>query len=248
VPGLNPPVIYPRDQTVRHHGRGLQLFQTSNYASPSVDQSGFPAVFFLDARLFLKAQLEIPRAELPIPPHVHDLIGDAASIKDAALLFFRTTHSWLPILSKRRFYECLLNPLLQPRSDIALLLLSIRLITTPPSLDIPTSKTPVYLAAKQFYSDVVAAGTCSIQVLQSGVLIALYELSHALYPSAYLSIASCARYGVAFGMNGKGLSQTKIPLHRDETEERKRSWWAVLILDRLGAFFFFECGPPLTPE
>jgi hypothetical protein len=49
-------------------------------------------------------------------------------------------------------------------------------------------------------------------------------------------------------MNGKGLSQTKIPLHRDETEERKRSWWAVLILDRLGAFFFFECGLPLTPE
>lgn len=197
----------------------------------------------------MQAQLEIPRPELPIPRHVHDLIGNAASIKDTAVQFFKTTHSWLPILSKRRFYDCLLNPLLQPRPDVALLLLSIRLITIPPLSDVPTSKTPVYLAAKQFYSDVVAVGTCSVQVLQAGILISLYELGHALYPSAYLSIASCARYGVAFGINGKDPSQAKFSLNGNwnEAEERKRSWWAVLILDRLRALIFFERGLLLTP-
>jgi hypothetical protein len=251
VSGPDPPIVCPRSQTVPRlvQDKDLRHFQTPSYASRSVDESGFPAVFFLDTRLFLQAQLEIPRAELPIPRHVHDLIGDAASIKDMAQRFFKTTHSWLPILSKRRFYECLLNPLLQPRPDIALLLLSIRLITIPPLSDIPTSKTPVYLAAKQFYSEVVAVGTCSIQVLQAGILISLYELSHALYPSAYLSIASCARYGVAFGINGKGPSQPKFSLNWnwDEAEERRRSWWAVLILDRLRALLFFERGLLLTP-
>jgi hypothetical protein len=104
-----------------------------------------------------------------------------------------------------------LNPLLQRRSDGTLLLLSIRLIMTPPPSGSPTSKTPIYLAAKQFYSKVVDVGTCSIHVLQAGILISLYELGHALYPSAYLSIASCARYGMAFSMGRKGKLQSNVP-------------------------------------
>ena len=162
--------------------------------------------------------------------------------------FFTTIYSWLPIVSKRRFSERLLNPLIQPRSDGVLLLLSIRLITTPPSPDMPTSKTPIYLATKQFYFKVLGAGTSSIYVLQAGILISLYELGHALYPSAYWTIASCARYGVAFGMNGKGTLQTNMSLDWDETEERKRAWWAVLILDRSGTLILFKRRLPLTPR
>lgn len=94
------------------------------------------------------------------------------------------------------------------------------------------SMTPEYLAAKRLYAEMEGAGGFSTQVLQSGVLIALHEFGHAVYPAAYLSIGACARYGISSGMDGTGTSQVKAPYDWIEAEERKRVWWAVLILDR----------------
>ena len=139
----------------------------------------------------------------------------------------------------------LLNPVLQPRADVALLLLSIQLVATPPSQDRSASNTAIYQTTKKFYSEVEAAGAWSIQVLQSGILISLYELGHAIYPSAYLSIGACARYGVAFEANGRRTSHSNTPGHQIEMEERNRAWWAVVILDRFENRLF-ECAQLTT--
>jgi hypothetical protein len=64
------------------------------------------------------------------------------------------------------------------------------------------------------------------------VFIALYEFGHAIYPAAYLTIGAMARYGISSGIDGSGPSQMPPPSDWIEDEERKRIWWAVLILDR----------------
>jgi hypothetical protein len=72
------------------------------------------------------------------------------------------------------------------------------------------------------------SGIASTHILQSGILIALYEFGHGIYPAAYLSIGACARWGMMYEfdeMEGRGQGWM-------DTEERKRAWWAVLILDR----------------
>ena len=146
-----------------------------------------------------------------------------------ASLYFDTIHYYFPIISKQRFYS-LMNPLSQPRADVALLVLCMRLTTLRRSSD-PMISTPEYFAAKKFYAAIEGAGTCSTQVLQSGILIAFYEFGHAIYPAAFLSVGTAARYGVSFGMNVDEYAELG-GLNWIEVEEKKRTWWAVLILDR----------------
>ncbi len=53
------------------------------------------------------------------------------------------------------------------------------------SSHVTTPKTTLYRVTKQFHFD-VETGILSIQVLQAGILIALYEIGHAVYPAALL--------------------------------------------------------------
>lgn len=194
--------------------------------------SKFPAVFFLDADIFQRSHLEIPKVQIPVPGYVREVVGDDTEIRNVAVRYFDTIHSYFPIVSKQRFYSVLMNPLAQPRADVALLVLCMRLVTSSYSTnDIRMASLPEYFTAKKFYSSVEAAGTCSTQVLQAGILIAFYEFAHAIYPAAYLSIGACARYGISYGMDEGGFPDSGA-LNWIEVEEKKRTWWAVLILDR----------------
>jgi hypothetical protein len=137
----------------------------------------------------------------------------------------------MPLISKVWFYDHLINPLSPPRADVTLLLLSIHLITWVPSVS-KDPHTSVYIAAKRFFRELETAGTLSIRVVQAGVLIALYELGHSIYPAAYISVGLSARYAVAMGFD-KAVKRGNITgLPWNKLEERKRVWWAILILDR----------------
>ena len=204
--------------------------QYASVQEPHLHRAKFPAVFFLDAEIFHRGHLEIPKVSIPISHYVRELIGDDTEIRRMASVFFDTIHTYFPIISKQRFYSILMNPLSQPRADVALLVLCMRLTALHRSSD-PTLSSPEYSAAKSFYAAVEGAGTCSTQVLQSAILIAFYEFGHAIYPAAYLSVGTAARYGVSFGMNIDEDSEHG-GLNWIEVEEKKRTWWAVVILDR----------------
>ncbi|KAH7348393.1 putative fungal-specific transcription factor [Rhexocercosporidium sp. MPI-PUGE-AT-0058] len=217
-------------------------------AASTSTRNTFPPVFFLDSKIFQLSQLEIPTLSIPTPAYLPPLIGEFNTWRSTAANFFDTVHRWLPIVSKARLYSHLLNPLVPRRTDVALLVLCMKLATLFPTSS-PTSDRveldedgdrgerewvpPVeYLAAKRLHADLVEGGGFSTQVLQSGVLIALYEYGHAIYPAAYLSIGACARYGISAGLDGSGMEQVKKTYNWVEEEEQKRVWWAVLILDR----------------
>jgi len=192
-------------------------------------------VFFLDADIFQRGNLEIPKISIPVPTYVREVIGDDAEIRSVAFKFFDTIHSYFPIISKQRFYSNLMNPLAQPRADVALLVLCMRLVTLSYlTKDVRMASVPEYFTAKKFYAAVEEAGACSTQVLQAGILIAFYEFGHAIYPAAYLSIGACARYGISYGMDEGGFPDSGA-LNWIEAEEKRRVWWAVLILDRYSA-------------
>lgn len=185
---------------------------------------------------------------IPIPAHVTAIIGNVTNIRIFASHFFDTIQSWMPIISKKRFYDHYLHPLSQPRADLALLFLCMKLIISIPPKHTKNPQTPTYLAAKQFYLEVETAGIFSIQVLQAGVLISLYELGHAIYPSAFFSIGACARYAYALGIDGNATSQVSKPFTWVEQEERRRVWWAIVILDRFAAPSSHSCTDPCTEE
>ena len=219
--------------------------QTRNYASDrpwygfSVDNDradvqsiDFPTMLFLDPGILQHGQVEISRAATPVPTHVLNILGDMDEILVTATKFFEHIHLWMPFVSKKRFYELYLRSSFQSRSDVVLLLLSLKLITTLPPKSPRNPRTPLYYAAKHFYLEVEGSSIFSIPVLQAGVLLSLYELGHAIYPAAFLSIGACARYAHALGINGCGTLNTRRVLTLVEVEERRRIWWAIVILDR----------------
>ena len=160
------------------------------------------------------------------------LLSDMKDICAALSRFFLYVHTWMPFISKKRLYDLYLTEYHRSRPDVVLLLLAIRLITELPPVSPKNPRTPLYKATKHFYLDVEGSSSFSVLVLQAGVLLALYEVGHGVYPAAYLSIGAAARYAYALGINSNENGGTKKVLTIVEVEERRRVWWAIVILDR----------------
>ena len=193
-------------------------------------------MLFMDPAILQYGQVEMPRTTYPVPADVLLFVGDMTEVITNASTYFETIHVWMPIISKKRFYDHHLQPMFHCHADVTLLLLSMKLITSMLPKELANPRTPAYYAAKHFYLEMEASGMMSIQVLQAGLLLSLYELGHAIYPSAYLSIGVCARYAYALGINQDAKTQASKVLTLVELEENKRVWWGIVILDR------FECS------
>jgi hypothetical protein len=144
----------------------------------------------------------------------------------------------------------MVNPLWEAGPDLALLFLSMKLITSRPQDGIDSSQSPIYLSTKRFISLLESAGTASLLLLQANVLVTWFEYGQAIYPAAWMSAGWCIRYGNLLGVNGHNEALQLLPrLVRQipsvlrlliyvqqgtwtEQEERRRTWWSVLIADR----------------
>jgi hypothetical protein len=199
-------------------------------AEPAPPPNNFPSVFYLDWNVFQRCQVEIPKPILPLPSKISSIIGNAEKWEIIAAEYFATTHTWMPIVSKKTFYEHIRNPSGQIRLDYALLILAMDLICWIPENNDP--RTPTYLVAKSFYLDLEIQGFVSFQILQAAILIALFEFGHAIYPSAAVSIEACVRYGCVLGINWDAKFPAKTPFSWVDVEEQNRVWWAIVIIDR----------------
>nr|UYO77232.1 ACN38 regulatory protein [Trichoderma psychrophilum] len=212
----------------------------AEHSEAQIQTVDFPTILFLDPVLLQHGQVDAVRAVASIPQHVLQLLGSLDELRVTAARFFEHIHKWMPFISKKRFYDLYLQPSFQSRPDVALLLLALKLITTFPPAGSRSPRTALYHATKHFSLEV--QDSFSILVLQAGLLVALYELGHGIYPAAYLSIGTCARYAHALGISVSRTVPTTRVLTLVEVEERRRVWWAIVILDR-----FVSIGCPGRP-
>lgn len=101
------------------------------------------------------------------------------------------------MVSRKRFYEDLRthSENLGAAADLAFLLLGMKLMTWQPSEDDvspekQTARTAAYIETKSFGFQLEASGMFSLRVLQGLLLVAFYEVGHAIYPAAFMSIAA----------------------------------------------------------
>ncbi|UKZ84303.1 uncharacterized protein TrAFT101_000215 [Trichoderma asperellum] len=199
-----------------------------------------PTILFLDPDLLRLGQVETIHTVPTIPKIVLQFLGGLDEIRLTADKFFGHIHQWMPFISKKRFYDLYMQPSFHSRPDVALLLLALKLITTLPLPHLPNPRTVLYHTVKHFYLEVESS--FSLLVLQAGILVALYELGHGIYPAAFLSIGQCGRYAHALGINTSQTVPATRVLTLVEVEERRRVWWAIVILDR-----FVSIGCPGRP-
>ncbi|OPB47156.1 Zn2Cys6 transcriptional regulator [Trichoderma guizhouense] len=185
---------------------------------------------FLDPEAFTSAQLKVPEPDIDylITKDVSDLVGDVANIKAISDQFFSSVQEWMPIVSKTQFLANLVSWLTHKRAELFFLILAMKLSCE----QVSGPRTPLYQITKYLQFRIEHSGALSLQVIQASVLIAIYEMGHGIYPSAFLSISECARYATALGIDKSILCRDLNGVSRNELEERRRVWWAILVLDR----------------
>jgi hypothetical protein len=164
--------------------------------------------------------------------------------------YFRN-YSWLPIISERRIMNG--SRMIQNGGSSAaslILVFSVLLVTTNPFDDeagISPIETHLYLTTKYQFSLCTSLSYPSIELVQAGILIAVYEYSQGAADMAYVTIGTCARLSSLLGLH-KAVS---CPSNTTEeiqnmVEEENCTWWAIVVVDRsypLSLRFHTACIP-----
>ncbi|KAF2195138.1 hypothetical protein K469DRAFT_722435 [Zopfia rhizophila CBS 207.26] len=206
--------------------------ESGHVFSPGADvRSPFPALLFLDSYTFRKQRSQVQPPEINLPRKFLNRLESADQMSRVANFYFESVHAFFPIVSKLRTQHNLSRLVVQPSADTVLLLLAMRLVTQ--SRRDETTRS-LYELTKKCYSYIEQSNLFTLKLLQSGLLIALYEIGHAIFPAAYLTIRNCANVGHALGVHTRNPSMQILPPAKSwtEHEESRRAWWGVVILDR----------------
>ncbi|KAL6819143.1 hypothetical protein V8C40DRAFT_276675 [Trichoderma camerunense] len=209
----------------------VSVSKPQDATSPEPVANHFPASYFLDPLLFSHYNVVLRVPNLPIPQEFLDVTGNAASVRKFAARYFVTIHAWFPILCRPKFYGNLMHQSTHQESDLVLLLVCMRLLCEPPKSK-GYARSPTYCRIKQYFVELESAGVLTVILLQAQLLVAVYELAHAIYPAGHLTVGACARYGLALGLHKEGSLWEHSPSRWIDIEERHRAWWAILWLDR----------------
>ncbi|KAF9892056.1 hypothetical protein FE257_002462 [Aspergillus nanangensis] len=148
--------------------------------------------------------------------------------------YFSNIHPWLPVILEQPFRQRLSKLQAAPRAETALVLLTVLLMMHRGARDVKgTSRKHIYNLCKYLFSFLQLRRGPSVELVQSGLLLVLYELGDSSPSSASLSIATCARLGYALKLNvDKGRDHEDM-ISWMEGEERRRVWAGLYMLDRL---------------
>ncbi|KAG8668254.1 hypothetical protein FPOAC1_007632 [Fusarium poae] len=151
-----------------------------------------------------------------------------------------TIHQWLPMLSIKLLRQTAktLRDSSRGAVDVLVFLALEALITQSDDPDehvlLPQNNSS-YLKAKQGSFIAESDGTINIRLIQTLALLALYELGHGIYPAAYSTIGQAVRLSTLVGLRSQ--RDAKKLFVEPETwtlcEEERRTWWAILMLDRV---------------
>ena len=221
---------FSRHSSIGSRGSGLSPRNSSNPDQTST----FPSLFFLDSEMYHETRMTIPRPTIAVSSDVAAILGSVVDVRDIVERFFANVHLWLPIISKKRMQLTLENHRLELTADLALLLLSMKLVMQTPHGGPQDAQNQLYATVKRHTVIIETGGLISLQLMQALILTATYEIGHAVYPAAYLTTGQCTRLGHLMGIHDRRA--TPQVLKRSgawaEVEEVKRAWWACTLLDR----------------
>ncbi|TVY73163.1 hypothetical protein LSUE1_G005657 [Lachnellula suecica] len=165
----------------------------------------------------------------------HILHASGQTVEGVVSAHFSGVHNWLPIISKKRFYDRFQYSRSLPTADFSILLLAMHLIEQRPSsnLEAEQDREVLYLATRTLFTQVQTFVPSSMCLVQTGVILARYEHGHGMIDAAYVTIGTSARLAFAIGIDN---AQCSRELHGSDAwfdeEEALATWWGLVICDR----------------
>ncbi|KAI1765040.1 hypothetical protein GGR53DRAFT_519847 [Hypoxylon sp. FL1150] len=209
----------------------IGFHQTANPSRGDIDT--FPAIHFLDSDVCVKPLSSYFNPPMPSATLDYSLSPDSNRVNKR---YFSTVHHWMPILSiKKHVRRNMAEAEVAPNSPLQLLFLCMDLVSEPLSPGVTARANLKYSSVLETLFKVENSCFPCIQFLQSVILLSVYELSHGIYPAAYLRVGHASRLCVMMGFHDR---KHAAQLFKDTAtwtgrEEERRAWWAVLCLDRI---------------
>lgn len=140
--------------------------------------------------------------------------------------YWRSVHSYLTIINRKRFLKRVQGLSRKANAESALLLLCIQLCAEPTRSGITAAGNGVYITAKTLFQSISVSKKPSVELVQAGALLALFEHNTDLRGPAYQSLRDCSRLASVLGLDAQPTA-TNTVVH----EERRRLYWGLLSLD-----------------
>lgn len=174
------------------------------------------------------------------PSHIKDSIVQkmwSFTPQDALSAYCRAVEPWFPIISVSKLRTRLPLTWDEAPLDLALLCQSIILFTastpsSPECGDDASEFKSLYLHSKSCITIAEGLGINSFLMIQSRILVTLFELAHGFHLSAYISIGATVRAADLLQIQ-PGIN-TSRPYSVDDVanQERALTWCGILIVDR----------------
>jgi hypothetical protein len=184
--------------------------------------------------------------EITAPQIMTLLSSRGINWKTSADAYFQIIHPWLSIVQMDLFSQKM-DPDRSHHSktrpqEIALLLVCMHLVITPASdlrMDLgvkveggPTSN-PLYMSVKRLFALMKSCGTPSVELVQCGVLLTLFEYGHGDCARAYMTLGESATMSCLIGATpGKYVDSEKQDPVALEDEQKRVLYWGLYIMEK----------------
>lgn len=159
-------------------------------------------------------------------------------VDDVSARYFRGFHSFVPVISRPRFHDQLLQSGAPPPAGFSALLLSMCLVTYHPEIVAQATESlapaTLYVTVRTLLAQVQASSSTSLHLIQATAILAAYEYATRKFDEAFATIGLCARMGYACSLH---LADPKPDMGHDaylEAEEARNTWWGVITSERYG--------------
>lgn len=166
------------------------------------------------------------------------------SVRAVSEKYLSVIHNYAPVISKERLeWRTQESEALEPNAPFLILISSILLLTEEPVGSFVSSNTTsppdLYRTCKHNYTLFMSFNEPCIELIQSGVLIALYEHAQCIGSQAYLTIGACARMAGAIGLLSATSRVSSFSKLVNNIEEEANILLVIHILDRYYSSFSF---------
>lgn len=162
-------------------------------------------------------------------------------LDEISVRYFQGIHTFVPIISRRRFHTQLLSFGTSAKADFTLLVLCMALLIYSPDLDHSGAQgehcvvdLTHYVATKSLMAQAQALCAPTTHLIQAGVLLAVYEYAQDHPERAFVTIGNYARIAYAARLRSThSLTRTTAPRTDWTVEEEESSvWWGIRICER----------------
>lgn len=101
------------------------------------------------------------------------------------------------------------------------------LVVWQPSPDVDDDRATLHVVTKMLFAQVQAIFPPNTRLIQTGLLISIFEYAHELGDAAFVSIGTCAKMATRTGPDARAGGESRFA-----TEEERNLWWGVVIYER----------------